>query len=60
MERERLPRRRIRVEDPPDRTIIEIEDATAIKEAGERLLEESKSLTTDSRALLERLAPSNP
>ena len=37
--------------------VIDLNDAVAIKERGEKLLEETKTLTLNSKALLERLDP---
>ncbi len=41
-----------------DHDVVDMQQAQAVKAQGERLLEESRSLTLSSRALLEDIDPS--
>jgi hypothetical protein len=55
----RAPFQRIDPEDIVDHDVIDLQQAQATKAQGERLLEESRSLQSMSRALLEEIDPSS-
>jgi hypothetical protein len=54
----RAPFQRIDPDDTVDHDVVDLQEAQAVKVQGERLLEESRSLQSMSRALLEEIDPS--